>query len=120
MAKAARPLTLSEQLTSARDRLRLTQTQVAERAGMTPAAYSRVECGRSSPSYELLFLLSKALRTPLTVDWQAIPQLANTTKAAIERDIRFGYDDTAIACTRDVPIELVQMMIRDLRKRERQ
>jgi transcriptional regulator with XRE-family HTH domain len=46
-----------------RDRLGLTQAQLAERSGMTPAAISQLEGGQREPSFSTIVKVAAALKT---------------------------------------------------------
>lgn len=48
-------------LTKARERVGMTQGQLAEQARMTIAAVSQIECGRREPSLDMALRLCRAL-----------------------------------------------------------
>lgn len=52
---------LIEELVKARLERRMTQAQLAERAGMKQAAIARLESGESNPSYKTLARVARAL-----------------------------------------------------------
>jgi|SRR5215211_4561316 len=63
--KEANRLSIAENVRNARFDRRLTQTEVARRCGVTPAAISGLEHGEFNPSTPLLVKLAKALDVPI-------------------------------------------------------
>ncbi len=53
----------SEILKATRTGAKLSQTELAEKAGLTPAAISQIEAGERLPAFATLVQLSKALQT---------------------------------------------------------
>jgi transcriptional regulator with XRE-family HTH domain len=56
--------TLGENLRAARQRLELTQEQVAERSGVHATEVSRIEAGKRDPKVSTLRRLAKAVEMP--------------------------------------------------------
>lgn len=54
-------MSVSERIAKRREELKLTQTELARRAGLKPPTISQYESGTRSPSYEALIKLSSAL-----------------------------------------------------------
>jgi transcriptional regulator with XRE-family HTH domain len=55
---------LGSNLRAAREKLRLTQEEVAERSGVHPTEISRMEAGKRDPQVSTLLKLAKALEVP--------------------------------------------------------
>ncbi|OGK12802.1 MAG: hypothetical protein A2W80_10415 [Candidatus Riflebacteria bacterium GWC2_50_8] len=53
---------LGEQLKRAREKIRLTQAEVAASAGINVSYYAQIERGEVNPSFEKLYSISKALK----------------------------------------------------------
>ncbi len=53
---------LGNKLKHAREKAKLTQAEVAERAGIHVNYYARVERGEENPTYEILIKIKKALK----------------------------------------------------------
>ncbi|MEU3280412.1 helix-turn-helix domain-containing protein [Streptomyces antibioticus] len=66
--EARRAYLFGKAIRDRRTALGLTQTQLAERAGMTQAAISRLEHGGSTPTIPLLERLASALDSTLHLD----------------------------------------------------
>ena len=58
---------LASQIIGARLKQKMTQTELAQKAGTGQAVISRLEGGNASPSLALLKRISAALNTPLTI-----------------------------------------------------
>ena len=83
----------------ARKRARLTQRQLAEKAGTTQSAIARLESGRTQPSFETVLRLVRLCGMDLDImlterdesDWiQAQRQLMLTPGRRAERMVEFG------------------------------
>ena len=53
---------LGKKLKEAREKLNLTQAEVAEKANINPNYYARVERGEENPTFETLQQIAKALK----------------------------------------------------------
>ncbi|GAA1286785.1 hypothetical protein Psi02_53420 [Planotetraspora silvatica] len=70
--EAKRAYELAELVRHRRLELRLSQADLAARAGMTQPQLSRLEAGGVSPTFKLLDRLARALETELIVSFKAI------------------------------------------------
>ena len=61
---------ISEQLTEARNSIGITQTELAQRTGLTQALISRIESGRSHPSIDTLKKIADGLGLRLVVAFE--------------------------------------------------
>jgi len=68
-AKAA--FELAERVREARERLGITQSELAKRIGSTQPAIARLEAGGSAPSFETLRRIATALGLELVVELRA-------------------------------------------------
>ena len=59
-------LAIGQQVRAFRNQLRMTVTEVAKQAGLSPGMLSKIENGNTSPSLATLHALSRALNVPVT------------------------------------------------------
>jgi transcriptional regulator with XRE-family HTH domain len=69
MTNEATDLSTAERLAIARRRAGLSQSEVAERAGCTPAAISMIEHGKRNPSLDMAHRIADVL--DVSLDWLA-------------------------------------------------
>lgn len=89
----------------ARKRARLTQADLAQRAGTTQSAIARIETGESSPSFDMVLRLVRRCGMDLDImlverdesDWLHAHRLAELSpQARVERHQRFGLQLRAL------------------------
>jgi transcriptional regulator with XRE-family HTH domain len=89
---------LAQNLKAARKRTRLSQTQLAEKAGAATNYISQIECGKRFPSPQMLEHIAKALNmedfelfamTPL--DTISLNDLFTVTKAKVDEALREAF-----------------------------
>lgn len=58
---------LGKTIKKAREKLKLTQAEVAQKAGIHVNYYAQIERGEVNPSYEILESIAKALKTKFSI-----------------------------------------------------
>ena len=66
-SKKIKNIPLSQQIRQAREKLKLTQEEVAEKAKMSVTYFAMIERGEVNPSYKKIQSLAKVLKLKITI-----------------------------------------------------
>ena len=108
MARAQHPVRIGARLRALRNEAGLTQTEVAEAAGIAPESMSRIERGRLTPSTALIGRLAGAIGVEPAALFERQP-------VSLRPPALRPVDRRLLALVKDLPVPLVEDVIRGVR-----